>query len=224
MRGVFIRRKLQQIWFWIESRPFCIRRWYCRRCLRGRNFTIIANNCWAGKLYQYLDMPYLSPTVGLYFFADDYIKFVQRLHYYLSLKLQFIPLEKSRHKAELIERHQENIPIGVLDDVEIVFRHYATREEAREKWERRVKRINWNDIFIKFSRMNGCNDEHIKQFDRLSFENKFMLNIAKCPTYPWEVYWEGPQNEHEILLDTTPFPGNVSICNLLEKPAKAYFK
>ena len=38
--------------------------------LKCDDFSIISNNCFAGLTYEYLDLPFSSPTVGLYFFAD----------------------------------------------------------------------------------------------------------------------------------------------------------
>ena len=74
--------------------------------LKSDKFTIISNNCWGGLVYQRYNLPYNTPTVGLYFFADDYIKFVSDLDYYLSLKLNFIDVEKSRH-YEVLQRRGE---------------------------------------------------------------------------------------------------------------------
>ena len=34
--------------------------------------TIISSNCFAGRIMQDLKYEYNSPTLGLYFFADDY--------------------------------------------------------------------------------------------------------------------------------------------------------
>lgn len=43
--------------------------------------------------------------------------------------------------------------MGVLsngkDSIEIFFLHFHSEQEAREKWERRVQRINWNRLLIK---------------------------------------------------------------------------
>ena len=222
MTGKYLKKWFYKVMSWIVSIPYYLRRTYFRYRFKGRRFTIISNNCWAGKLYQYLDMPYLSPTVGLYFFAEDYLKFVKNLRYYLSLELRFISLQESKYCEELKKRKQESIPIGQLGDVEIIFRHYKTQQEAKEKWNRRKARINWEDVFIKFSRMDGCTDAHLKEFDAMPFPNKFMLNISKKTIYPSEVYWDGPQNDHEILLDTTPFPGNLSFSCLLTSPPKRY--
>ena len=63
---------------------------YRNRKLLDKDITIISNNCWGGHVYRYLGIKYLSPTVGLYFFANDYVKFCEDLKYYISQELKFI--------------------------------------------------------------------------------------------------------------------------------------
>ena len=82
-----------------------------------RDFCIISNNCWGGKVYQRYGKPYNSPTVGLYFFADEYIRFLENLDYYLSIDLRIIPPEQSRYYEKLVELNQTKVPIGCIDDV-----------------------------------------------------------------------------------------------------------
>lgn len=41
--------------------------------------SIISSNCFAGRIMQDLNMQYNSPTLGLYFFADDYMEFLSNL-------------------------------------------------------------------------------------------------------------------------------------------------
>lgn len=53
-------------------------------------FTIISNNCWGGLVYQYYGFGYDTPTVGMYFFAEDYVKFVSNLKHYLEIDIHFI--------------------------------------------------------------------------------------------------------------------------------------
>lgn len=218
-----IQRRIQKLWkkvqpFFqrISEIPYRIRRYYNRKKIKSRDFTVISNNCWAGKLYQYLDMPYLSPTVGLYFFADDYLKFVSNLEYYISLGLKFISTDQSQYRDILLER-KRICPIGVLDDVEIVFLHYKSEQEAKEKWDRRKARINWNHLIIKFSKMNLCTEEHMRRFAELPYESKILLNNRKRTVYPCEIYWKGKRADNdEIALDTIPFPGNLKLRRVIK--------
>lgn len=140
-------------------------------------FSIISNNCWGGLVYQHYGLPYASPTAGLFFFADDYIKFIYNIKEYLATKLEFISLEESRYVDTLKQYGGEcvNCPIAKCNDIEIIFMHYHTPEEAEEKWRRRAARINWDNIIYKFSEMNGCTQDHLKAFDAFPAEKKVVF-------------------------------------------------
>lgn len=158
---------------WIKEKTIDpVLKWY-RRCfvLKNKSFSIISNNCWGGRVYQRYGLRYTSPTVGLFFFADEYIKFCSNLKYYLSLELTFIPKTESRY-YEYYSEKDKYYPIGVLDDIEIVFLHYKSEEEAQEKWNRRKARINWDNLIVKFNDQNGATEEHIRAFDKLPYKNK----------------------------------------------------
>ena len=212
-----MRKKLKKALAWLKERPFYIRRAWVRRRIKSRDFTVISNNCWAGRVYQYLDMPYLSPTAGLYFFAEDYVKFVSNLRHYLETPLRFIPAEESKYYEEIKRRNQTDKPIGLLDDVEIVFLHYPTAEEAAEKWNRRAARVNYDHLIFKFSNMNLCTEDHMARFDAFPFDHKFVLSNRRHAKYNSEVYWPGYDDKPEIAADTNPFPGKLNLVRLLNK-------
>lgn len=121
--------------------------------LYSDNFTIISNNCWGGIIYKYFGMKFQSPTVGMYFFADEYIRFLTDLKYYLSQSLIIKDIESSKYKDEIRKRGQNPL-IGWLDDIEIVLLHYDDPNEAKEKWQYRLERINYNRLIIKFNDQN----------------------------------------------------------------------
>ena len=55
-----------------------------RRRLKNKNFTIICDNCWAGKVYQELGLP-------------DYIKMLKNLKYYLSGNIPLTFVKESKY-------------------------------------------------------------------------------------------------------------------------------
>lgn len=144
-----------------------------RRKLNNTDFTIISNNCWGGVCYEYFGLPKNSPTVGAYFFADDYIKLIQNLKYYFEKDIEIIDARDSKRFEVLKQLGQLSVPVGKLDDIEVVLLHYPNPELAKEKWKRRVDRINWNNLIIKFSYMSKCTDEHIREFQRINGIKKF---------------------------------------------------
>lgn len=143
------------------------------KIIKNKNFTIISNNCWGGMVYESLDLPKQSPTVGLFFMADEYIKFLCRFPDILKSDIRFIDPNESKYREFLKnDKRFGSYPIGLIDDVEIAFLHYHSREEVIEKWKRRVQRVNFNKILFKMNDQNMCTDEHVKNFLSLDLPNK----------------------------------------------------
>ena len=183
-----------------------------RKRLSRTDITIISNNCWGAHCYRYFQLPYDSPTIGLYMYPDDYIRFIKDLKHYMNMELRFIPYTESVHKEELIKKGQTNVPIGVLDDVEIVFLHFHSEKEAAEKWERRKKRIHWDNIYYKFSQMNDCEYRHLKAFDELPTKKKFMFTAKEYPEFSSAVFFNvGEGKENQIQNDTMAFNPNINL-------------
>jgi len=162
---------------------------YRKKKLVNTNLTIISNNCWGGMVYESYDLPKNSPTVGLFFIATDYIKFLEKLKEYISSKLNFISPEESRWKNlpwVSGDKRFGSYPIGVLtldsgESIELFFLHYHSKNEAREKWERRCQRINWDKLIVKFNDQNGCSEGNIESFVNLTYENKLFFTCKKWP-------------------------------------------
>ena len=164
--------------------------------LKYKYFTIIYNNCWGGFVYQYFDMPYSSPFVGLFLFAPDYIKMLKKIDHYLNTKLEFISFENSIYHQHIRENIKtEPYPVARLDDIEIHFMHYKDEKEASEKWERRKKRMNRKKLIVKFCDRDLCTEELIKEFDSLNFEKKVCLT-AKNYQYKSCIKLKNEKNEY----------------------------
>ena len=207
-----------------KKRRFEARRERDRKKIKNRDFTIISNNCWGGHAYRYFDRSYSSPTVGLFFPYAHYVKFVYNLRYYMSLDLTFIPWEESPHAETIRKSGKGNVPIGVLDDIHIIFLHYKSEEEAYEKWNRRRERMNFDNIIIKFSNLGPASEEVLKKFSELPFKNKFLIinRKKKDAKYPCEVEWRGYVGPNGDALDTEDFPGNLNLRRLLDLPPERY--
>lgn len=181
---------------WTKSKPKMrnpidkIKRWWhyrtTRRHLRNRNVTIISENCWGGILCQYLGIGYNSPFVGLLVPAPDYIKILRSLREYVEGDFRFIPRSESRWEREL-RYFKQDFPIAILtpkgegDPVEIHFLHYATPEEAVEKWRRRAKRINYQNIIVKLAERNECTAAEIAAFEELDYPSKICFTAKEYP-------------------------------------------
>ena len=114
-----------------------------KKKLNNNNFTIISNNCTAGFIYHDLGLQFTTPTINLFIRTEQYITFVSNLKYYLSC-----PLIED-------DKNERSYPVGILksknkkyENIYVYFNHYNTFEEAKEKWNSRKKRINFENIFF----------------------------------------------------------------------------
>lgn len=164
--------------------------------LKNNDFSIIGNNCWAGGIYEDFKIEYKTPTVGLFFYAPDYIKFVSNLERNLGLPLHFI--DNSRYEIANQLRDENRYPIGLIDnEIEIHFLHYKNNQDAEEKWERRKKRINKNNIFLAFSDKDLCTEKLVIDFDRLPYP-KVIFSSKKNNTIKSLIYLPKFKNHNEI--------------------------
>ena len=138
-------------------------------CSRYRNsfsnseVTIISTNCTGGILYHDLGLEFLSPTINLYFRAEDFLKFCENMNYYLSID-------------EMVECNDPSIigsrqyPIAYLGDLLIFLVHYDSVTEAQEKWNKRKRRMNYKKIVILSSDRDGMTEELKDRFERLPYK------------------------------------------------------
>ena len=157
----------------------------------------------------------MTPTAGLYFFAEDYLTFLKDLKNLCSAEVKEVKLEDSKYKENLIIKGQQHVPIGKVGDVEIIFLHYPTFAEAKEKWERRCSRICWDRLIIKNAEMNGSTSEMVKEFDTLPFDTKFIFT-TKDYGIDSQVFFKEYQGREQIKDDTTLFNKYINLTKLIK--------
>jgi len=148
-----------------------------RSRLKGTAFAVISNNCWGYEIYRALRVPYNSPFVGLFLFPGCYIRLLEEFETCVKSNLRFA--DQSKYIGGSV-----NYPIGFLcNEVEIHFLHYSSKEQASEKWKRRMVRLRKameadKPFFVKFCDRDGCTAEHIAKFHSLPFPNKLSIGIG----------------------------------------------
>lgn len=150
------------------------------RSIFDKDTSIICNNCFGGRISQDLGYSYNSPTVGLYFFYPDYIRFLKNMSHYLQSPLYFRSESKYLQGRENMRKALHPYPVGYLEydgeEVEIEFLHYHSEAEAREKWNRRVGRINKDKIVILGSDNDCCTKKDIQDFLQLPYCSKYFFS------------------------------------------------
>ncbi|MBR5809333.1 MAG: DUF1919 domain-containing protein, partial [Clostridia bacterium] len=108
--------------------------------------------------------------------GSDYIKFCANIKHYLAQELEFIEFSEGKYSKGF---EGMNFPVAKLDDIEVYFMHYHSKEEAAEKWNRRAKRINWNNMVYKISERETFTQEDMRNFAELPLENKLIFASQK---------------------------------------------
>jgi uncharacterized protein (DUF1919 family) len=168
------------------------------KSIQVKEFTIISSNCWGGSVYEDLKLSYQTPTIGLFFYAPCFMELLKDLKTTTSLPLTFV--ETSNYEdANVFRSKNFKYPIGKLGNtIEIQFLHYKTEAEAKDKWERRKQRINWDKLFIACTDRDGMTKELMKAFDDLPYENKVLFTAQKHPQIKASVQIKSYRNNTEI--------------------------
>lgn len=146
--------------------------------LENKNFVLISRNCWGGQVYQWLNLPYNTPFVGLFLFGPCYMKLLGNFDEYMNMNLQFCEVSKY---PDAYNTH----PIGLLGDIEIHFQHYKTKQEAKSKWNRRKARMlkyDKSNYFFSICDRRGVTNSDIEEFHKLKYKNKISFSFNKIPS------------------------------------------
>lgn len=114
-------------------------------------------------------MKYESPTIGLFIPPDDYNKFIANLDYYLAEDIEMLNIEDTKYQElfNLLKAKHGDLVYGKIKDIEICFLHYKTFDIAKDKWNRRIKRISKDYIIFK------NNDNNLMTEDDYKIWNEF---------------------------------------------------
>lgn len=92
-------------------------------------------------------------------------------------------------------------PVGLIDDVRVYFMHYKSFLKAKAKWKERVKRINWDNLYIIMVEGEGCTDEILKRFDALDYKHKVIFTAKSRPDIKSSYYIPGSEVSENAVMD-----------------------
>lgn len=160
-----------------------------RKIYKSGDITFISQNCIGGIIYHDMRERFLTPTINLFFMANDFVKFVENLEYYLS--------------KELIMLENTEVVTGKLEDIEIYFLHYHTNEEAKQKWNERKKRVNFDKIFVIQTDRDNFDDETFKRFKDIKYPKALITRNEKWQNEEFVIYLPKYKDE-KFIPDTIP--------------------
>ena len=156
--------------------------------LTNQGMSVISANCVGAFILHDLNQPFNSPFVNLYLDPSDFVRYLQNIEFYQAQPLQFIQTEKT-------------YPVGLLDDLKVHFMHYHSEKEAKEKWEARSHRLDFDNLFIMMTDKDGgkgAKYEALQAFDNLPYPNKVVFTHKPYPEFKSAFYIKGFENENEV--------------------------
>ncbi len=115
--------------------------------LQNSRTSIIARNCWGDIISRNHGLQFHSSFINMLIDETQYLRLLKKLKYYCGCDSVF-------YKWDYNERTSLTYPIMTLDDVELHFIHDTEIEVVKANWNRRVKRINYKNIFVMMDTQN----------------------------------------------------------------------
>ena len=137
--------------------------------LKNKVPTIFTHNCWAGMLYNYLGFEFKTPFINLWMIDWYFIEFLEHPKKYLKEELKFKDCGKDGYYGDY--------PICTLGDLELHFNHYASFEDAKNCWEKRKKRIDFDNLVVM---MYTEFPELVERFKKLDYKTKICFSSVRC--------------------------------------------
>ena len=181
-----------------------------RQGLNTNDFTIISNNCWGGRVYQYFGIEYKTPTIGMYFFPSDFNQFCNNLDFYITRDPVIVDWNESKWKKYLtLQYNIINMPlIARINDIELILLHYHSELDFKNKWKRRRNRINWDSLIFKSNDQNFCTEFDCEEFCTKNIDQNrifFTANQNWFAKYNCTIFYKDDEM-YGFVKDDTMFP------------------
>ena len=164
-----------------------------RRKLKNKDFTIICSNCIGGIIYNRLGLQFRSPTINMWMHQRDCIRLMKDLREYMNADLEFIESKYS-------------YPVAKLKDITLYFNHCDTEEEARNDWNRRKQRINYDNLYLIIFDREDIDTDDLESLKDIPCRNIAVLSDKTRPDIPYVITIQ-PRNRPlgEQFLDKDTF-------------------
>ena len=173
--------------------PRIIRSFKARE-LDNSDFTILSSNCLGGIIYHLLGSQFCSPTINMRISSNEFIRMLNNINDYLKL-----PLEEVCNADEVY-------PVAKLGDVFLHLNHYKTFEDAKLKWEQRLQRINWDNIYITLNDLDGVTEKDIRALSNFNCNNIVVFTHKKYDDIPY-TYYVGDETKLKHMLNRSLLTG-----------------
>ena len=129
--------------------------------------SIISNNCFGGCIAKDYHMEFCSPTINLQILPEEFPKFCANIRHYMDAELVEYKELSDKHKTyceHMFGYVPMEYPMGLIDDILVVFQHYTTFTESKECWDKRKARVDFNDMCYFLHAKNETYADCVKEF------------------------------------------------------------
>lgn len=187
-----MRLKTKVINYFEAMNPLAIyRRKKMQSNLVNRNMTLLIPNCAGGHLFHDLNLRFMSPTINLMMYQNEFLEFVLHLDEYISKDLEFYKHREYSFPCAVLRA--DNLP-----DVNIHFTHYDSEAEAKKKWDSRKKRINKDNMFVFLEERDGITKSDIERLSQLKVKGIVVFTCNDYSDIPYQVYIKKYSDNGEI--------------------------
>lgn len=139
--------------------------------------SIIANNCCGVRLLEDLNVRWDSPTIAVQIMPEEYTKFCQNIKWYMEQDIKEYKDFSEEHVKYFAKMYGGGIDfvVGLCGDVAIVFQHYDTWAKAKEKWDKRKARIDYDNLNFLFCLDYEKYKNEAQKFANAQIPNSFIF-------------------------------------------------
>lgn len=167
-----------------------------RARLTNRDVSVISSNCTGGIISHDLGLMFRSPTVNLFFRAEDFIRFCENLEYYMSI-------DRLEECTDPSVTGGAEYPVAFLGDIPLFLVHYSSVSEAERKWNGRKARTDRNNLVIIATDRDGMTYGLKDRFEKLPYR-KVMFTHLPDEKHPSCFYISGYENGESVGIVTEP--------------------
>lgn len=141
--------------------------------------TIISNNCSGAAIMHELGMEFKTPTINLQILPEQFSRFCEHLYFYMSKELEEIQPNGFNHWQEIWLQKMfggiPDMPFGLVGDILVCFQHYTSFADAKQKWDERKERIDYDNVGYIFHARGEEYKNEAQTFLKLPLDNKLCI-------------------------------------------------
>lgn len=137
------------------------------QCTGGRS--LLCNNCTGGVILHELGLRFDTPTINTWIPDEDFLRFAENIAFYKKQQVKILP-------------NQKDYVLACLGDVHVHFMHETDPEKAICDWNRRVSRLDEENLYCLFVADQNTADEIVQAVSQLPLPHVCVLTEKEYPS------------------------------------------